>query len=75
TGFEHSRALIFKALTRREIRVLYLLTTGLKNKDIASDMNIAVSTVRSHIKSINRKLAFETRADAVELARNLKLEA
>jgi LuxR family maltose regulon positive regulatory protein len=75
TSFEHSRALIFKVLTRREIRVLYLLTTGLKNKDIASDMNIAVSTVRSHIKSINRKLAFETRADAVELARNLKLEA
>ena len=48
---------------------------GLKNKEIATDMNITVSTVRSHIKSINRKLAFETRADAVELARNLKLEA
>ena len=74
-NFEHSRALIFRVLTRREIRVLYLLTTGLKNKEIATDMNITVSTVRSHIKSINRKLAFETRADAVELARNLKLEA
>ncbi|MDO7634870.1 MAG: LuxR C-terminal-related transcriptional regulator, partial [Porticoccaceae bacterium] len=75
TNFEHSRALIFRVLTRREIRVLYLLTTGLKNREIGSDMNIEVSTVRSHIKSINRKLALETRADAVELARNLKLEA
>ena len=74
TNFEHSRALIFRVLTRREIRVLYLLTTGLKNREIGSDMNIEVSTVRSHIKSINRKLALETRADAVELARNLKLE-
>jgi len=74
-NFDQSRALVFRELTRREIRVLKLLAKDLKNREIATDMKIAVSTVRSHIKSINRKLAFATRAEAVELARNLKLEA
>jgi len=74
-NYEQSRVLVFRELTRREIRVLNLLAKGLKNKEIAIDMKIAVSTVRSHIKSINRKLAFETRAEAIELARNLQLEA
>ncbi len=73
-NFEQSRAMVFRELTRREIRVLNLLARDLKNREIATDMNIAVSTVRSHIKSINHKLAFATRAEAVELARNLKLE-
>ena len=55
-------------LTPQEKRVLGQVGRGLGNEDIAAEMNVAASTVRSHLKSVYRKLGIRTRAQAVRFA-------
>jgi len=52
-------------LTRREIEVVDLMSRGASNADIANELVIAESTVRSHVKHILRKLRAANRAQAV----------
>lgn len=51
-------------LTEREKEILTLIARGYRNSDVAESLNIAVTTVASHIKSIYRKLGINTRAEA-----------
>lgn len=51
-------------LTQRELEVLSQLVSGLKDHDIGEVLHISEHTVRSHIKSIYRKLRVSTRAQA-----------
>lgn len=51
-------------LTPREKEVLALISRGLRNIDVARSLNIAESTVASHIKTIYRKLDISSRAEA-----------
>jgi LuxR family maltose regulon positive regulatory protein len=60
-------------LSERELEVLRLLATSLSGSDIARELSIAVSTVRSHTKSIYSKLDVHRRLDAVERAKELQL--
>ena len=60
-------------LSERELEVLRLLATNLSSTDIAQELTIAVSTVRSHTKSIYSKLNVHRRLDAVERAKELQL--
>ena len=60
-------------LSERELDVLRLLATGMSNPDIADELYIAVSTVRSHLKSIYSKLNVHKRWDAVQRAEELGL--
>jgi DNA-binding NarL/FixJ family response regulator len=57
-----------KALTRRERDILGQLMLGLCNKSIAANLVLAVGTVKTHVKSILRKLEAETRTEAVAVA-------
>jgi two-component system response regulator DesR len=57
-----------EALTPREDEVLRLLVEGHGNKAIANTLDIAVGTVKSHMKSIFGKLDAATRTAAVTLA-------
>jgi LuxR family maltose regulon positive regulatory protein len=66
----HAQPLI-EPLSERELEVLRLLTTSLSSTDIAAELVISVSTVRSHIKSIYGKLNVHRRADAVHRAKEL----
>ncbi|MBI9046752.1 MAG: tetratricopeptide repeat protein [Anaerolineaceae bacterium] len=68
----HSTDLIEK-LSTREMEVLKLLQTDLKVPEIADELMIAPSTVRSHIKNIYGKLSVHNRYAAVERAKILKL--
>jgi len=55
-------------LTSRENEVLRLLAKGLCNKAIARDLDIAVGTVKVHVKSIMSKLNAGTRTEAASIA-------
>ncbi len=60
-------------LSEREMDVLRLLSAGLSNQEIAGRLVIALSTVKSHVKSILMKLEAENRTRAVARARELNL--
>ncbi|MFN2290497.1 MAG: LuxR C-terminal-related transcriptional regulator [Anaerolineae bacterium] len=60
-------------LTRRERQVLQLITAGLSGPEIAEELIVAYSTVRSHIKSIYGKLDVHSRHEAIERAKALGL--
>ncbi len=51
-------------LTARESEILMLLAQGLSNKEIAHKMEIASSTVRSHLEHIFEKLHVRCRTEA-----------
>ena len=53
------------ALTARENSVMLLLSQGLPNKLIARRMNLSVSTVKTHLAHIFRKIGVDTRLDAI----------
>jgi DNA-binding NarL/FixJ family response regulator len=55
--------------TPREIDVLRLMAIGLCNKAISSELNIAVGTVKAHIKALLQKLEAATRTEAADVAR------
>ena len=52
-------------LTAREQEVLRLLVDGLGNKSIARHLNIAIGTVKSHLKGIFDKLGVDSRTQAI----------
>lgn len=55
-------------LTWREMEVLRLMTLGLSNKKIASDLGISSETAKEHVQNIIRKLGVENRTQAAVLA-------
>ena len=60
-------------LTERERTVLSYLPTMFKAAEIASDLFVTINTVKTHQRSIYRKLGVATRRDAVNRARDLNL--
>jgi DNA-binding NarL/FixJ family response regulator len=56
-------------LTPREIDLLHLLARGASNLEISSTLYISVSTVKTHISSILRKLESTNRTMAIKVAR------
>lgn len=61
------------SFSEREMEVLRLLATPLSSVEIAHELVIAPSTVRSHIKNIYRKLDVHKRITAVQRAQALHL--
>jgi LuxR family transcriptional regulator, maltose regulon positive regulatory protein len=64
---------IVEQLSEREREVLRHASGMLTTAEIASELYISVNTVKSHLKSIYRKLAAAHRGEAVRRARNLGL--
>ena len=60
-------------LTSRELDVLRLLMSGGSNQDIAVELGISVTTVRTHVQRILRKLDVPNRTGAAILAHGLGL--
>jgi LuxR family maltose regulon positive regulatory protein len=60
-------------LTERELAVLRLLPTRLSTREIARELSVSVTTVRSQVQAIYRKLQVGSRAEAVTHARQLGL--
>lgn len=53
------------SLTRRQLMVLRCMTKGEANKQIAYNLNISETTVKSHVSSILKKLGVYNRVQAV----------
>jgi LuxR family transcriptional regulator, maltose regulon positive regulatory protein len=64
---------LIEPLSERERIVLRYLTSALSNVEIADELYVSVNTVKTHIKSIYRKLNATRRRDAVRRARELRL--
>jgi len=52
-------------LTARENEILGALVRGLSYKEVAQEMNISMSTVRTHVEHIYTKLEVNSKAEAV----------
>jgi DNA-binding CsgD family transcriptional regulator len=66
--FAKAPAVSTYGLTRRELDVLRLLTTGLTNRAIADELVVAVRTVDAHVSSILNKLGVSSRSAATSFA-------
>lgn len=63
-----SAALTDASLSEREVAVLKLLAQGYVNKEIATKLFIAPTTVGTHVKNLYRKLAAHSRVQVVRIA-------
>jgi DNA-binding NarL/FixJ family response regulator len=57
-------------VTPREAEVLQLLSEGASNAEIAHELSIGIETVRTHARSIYRKLGIGSRRELSRLARH-----
>jgi two-component system, NarL family, nitrate/nitrite response regulator NarL len=60
-------------LTARELDVLVALSQGMTYPEIADSLDLSISTIRTHIQKIYRKLNARTGSEAVALAKNNQL--
>jgi LuxR family maltose regulon positive regulatory protein len=60
-------------LTERERTILRYLASSLSNNEIASELYVSITTVKTHQRAVYRKLDAKNRRDAVRRARTLRL--
>ncbi len=65
------QAIVVLALSPRELEVLALAAQGMTNAEIAGRLTIGLSTVKTHMNQICRKLDVPNRTSAVAQARRL----
>lgn len=59
---------VLAVLSGRELEVLYFLSQGWTNKEIAAELTVSVNTIKKHTQSIFTKLNVTNRAAAVAQA-------
>ncbi|MER5914791.1 LuxR C-terminal-related transcriptional regulator [Streptomyces sp. NPDC001982] len=70
---EREPAPLVEEVSPRERDVLRRLALLMSTEEIAADLYVSVNTVKTHLKSIYRKLSVNRRSDAVRRARELRL--
>jgi ATP/maltotriose-dependent transcriptional regulator MalT len=60
-------------ISKRELTIIKLISTGLPNKRIAQSLGITPETVKTHMKNIFVKLSVSTRTEAVRRAQTFGL--
>ena len=60
-------------VTGRELDVLVGLSEGLTYQEIAETLDLSISTIRTHIQKIYRKLNAKTGSEAVAVAKSRML--
>jgi FixJ family two-component response regulator len=64
---------LYQTLTSREKEVMFFVTKGLMNKQIAGEMGLSEITVKIHRGHVMQKMAVHTLADLVRIAERLGL--
>jgi LuxR family maltose regulon positive regulatory protein len=64
---------VTESLTEREVHVLRLLRGDLSLREIGRELYVSANTVKTHTRSIYRKLGVSSREEAIERARELGL--
>ena len=62
-------------LSRRETEVLQLVSKGYSNAEIAETLCLSLSTVKTHVSGLLLKMDVKSRAQAIEMAKRLRLTA
>ncbi|MEU7005072.1 response regulator transcription factor [Nonomuraea sp. NPDC046570] len=65
---DRTTPLAFAHLTEREIEVLALVGTGLSNAEIAEELHVGVTTVKTHVGAAMEKLGLRNRTQAAVVA-------
>lgn len=60
-------------ISKREYEVLELISRGLSNQEIADDLFVSTSTVKTHVSSLLAKLDANRRTQAISRAKELQL--
>ena len=60
-------------LTRREYEILQLVIKGHSNSDIANNLFLSISTVKTHVSNLYTKMNVKRRAQAIAKAKKLKI--
>lgn len=60
-------------LTEKEVAVLRMIMAGLSNKEIGRQLNITLSTVKTHVNNMYKKMGVSNRVLAVEEAKRRNL--
>ncbi|WP_028870098.1 HTH-type transcriptional regulator MalT [Psychromonas arctica] len=58
-------------LTQREWQVLGLIYSGLSNEQVALELDVAGTTIKTHIRNLYQKLNIANRKEAIKTAENL----
>ena len=67
------KAVVKSSLSNQQLKVLQLMADGLSNKEIASELFIAETTVKTHVSNILEKLEAKRRTEAVKIGRDLEI--
>jgi LuxR family transcriptional regulator, maltose regulon positive regulatory protein len=69
----HAHGDLLEPLSEREMQVVRFLPTRLSGAEIAAELFVSLNTLKTHLRSIYRKLGVSGRREAVELAERLGL--
>lgn len=60
-------------LSKREVEVLQLMAKGLSNQEIAENLFVSLSTVKTHNNNLFDKMGVRRRTQAIEKARHMRI--
>ena len=69
----HKKHLENLDLSKREYEVLQAIAVGLSNKEIADQLFVSESTIKTHVSNILVKLNAKRRTQAIQIAKELQI--
>jgi DNA-binding NarL/FixJ family response regulator len=60
-------------ISKREYEVLQLISNGLSNKEIADQLFLSESTIKTHVSNLLTKLDAKRRTQAIQIAKSLQI--
>ena len=68
-GVEDFQSAYVDKISDREREVIHLIVQGRKNREISSELYIEISTVKTHINNIYRKMGVKNRKELIAAAK------